>query len=321
MNKKLGIIILCLSVLLIVAGVVVGLTEGWSFNPGSYSVDPVASLESADVTSVKLVVGSADVSIYNSWDGNFEVNVSSGMEKYVDVQTAGGQLQITQRERTGFSLFKRQRYDRIELHIPAGALESLAAESGSGDVTLSGVDSPDMTVSLTTGSGTISVYDTNADSVSIAAGSGDIYMDECWVMRDLNVTTGSGYVFLQAGMADNVSVAASSGRVALYDMIASRAITAATSSGDVDVDSAGAETVHVKTTSGDVSLTNSVFGASEIQCSSGSVQLLLTGIPEDYTLTFKTGSGDRTGAETGSGDVLIAVTTTSGDLDVEFEDR
>lgn len=190
----------------------------------------------------------------------------------------------------------------------------------SGDIRVSGLSASNR-ISVNSKSGGIRLDDLSAGSdLEIASSSGDIKVsavnvggrmsadsesgsikiEESTVQRDLATTSSSGDIRIRmAQVAQDITIQSSSGEVSLQETNANGDIMVETQSGDIRFKALGANNISFK-------------------ASSGAVNGTIDDLRENYTITYKSNSGNISLPESGNGGKRLSVTTQSGDIKIRF---
>ena len=237
-------------------------------------------------SDIVIDVISADVLLVPSDDNSYHVETVYRENEPVTVSQEGDSLQIKQRQRGGFFLFRWSfgSEAQVKLHVPEKALCSkLTLSTVSGSVTwkLEGKEEMNL-LSLSTVSCDIQGGEMEAQSVSLSSTSGGI----------------SGAVKAET-------------------------LNLSSTSGDIDLNMQQVRELHANTVSGDIQLAGAIQTSAELNTVSGDVTLSLPDRPSHYTLHFSSVSGDSTVsgasmADMESGAVSLRIGTTSGDLHLQF---
>lgn len=197
------------------------------------------------------------------------------------------------------------RHVSIDYDITTPANTMLVAESGSGDLQLSGLSG---TVKAHTGSGSIRA-DKLGSGAKLETGSGSI--EAYNLMGSASLQTGSGEIRAQLGSAGDVIAGTGSGSIKLENVQGS--LKADTGSGSLDISGQPTAPWKVTTGSGDISLRvgNAHFNL-DAETGSGSVRseppLTITThgtIDKHHVQGTVNGGGPTIRAETGSGSISI----------------
>ena len=186
---------------------------------------------------------------------------------YVNIKTFSGDIELGE----GLT------FHHINLDTSSGDIrcyaaidDNLFAESSSGDMDISGVNTKGITLSVTSGS--VKLSDINsAAKIDISSTSGSIHAE--------NVA------------CENLEIRSSSGSTKLYSVIASGKIKIKSTSGDIRFDGCDANELDVRSTSGDIRgtlLSDNVF---DVHTTSGSIDVPDT-VEADGTFNADVTSGD-----------------------------
>ena len=335
MKKSTAIVLLAVALLLIAAGIFLGVTEGFGArrteNYGDFS----------DCTEIRASTDDLDLCLYLASGDRLEVDVYN--TDRVQLDSVNGVLTITQRPETfrdrWFRLFRRDKA-QVVVWVPEGQLRSVTAEVGSGSFAANDLPAETASLNVTAGSGDVSLYSSAFAGITASASSGTVFTGDLTVGEDLSVKVSSGSISLSETRARRVELNASSGGVWLGTMDAEEELTIKTSSGEVSLSQAQAGQLQIRTTSGDVwaetirstgsivvsstsggvSLTVPESPELQIESTSGDVWCVLPGRHEDYAITASTGSGRVSGVHSGHGNEakIVTVTTTSGDISLDY---
>ena len=296
--SKRDVLFLVVGIVLMILGVLVGLTRGWDYTVGNVGNETIAAFEPGQVTAVEAKTEEVEIRIYENWNETAEVDIEDLSKSRISVTLEGSTLVLREKKAT----FPGRLFGGdgcVILWLPAGGVTEVQAFSSSGDVTLSGLVNPEMAVSLTSSSGDAGVYDTQAASLAIQSASGYATAGEVRLTGDLRAGVSSGTVSLVDVRCAAAQAESSSGNIWLDDVRAGT-VTLSASSGSVIADELEASDVTAWT-------------------SSGSVDLELEGRREDYTVFMSTSSGSVSGVQPGGdGDRILTVSTSSGSINVSF---
>ena len=159
---------------------------------------------------------------------------------------------------------ERLRLAEVDYTVVVPVETALHAQSGSGELTVSGIRGP---VTLASGSGEITARNVG-DDAEVTAGSGDIQLSD--VKGDARISTGSGDVKL-SGVAGATRLSTGSGDILIER--AGGAVTAKTGSGDVQIKGASGD-LRISTGSGEITIdADPKTNYWELRTSSGEVSL------------------------------------------------
>jgi Putative adhesin len=235
----------------------------------------------------------------NWWGGNSDDSVAH-VAQNPPIEQAGNIIRIG--EDHGGDFF---RHVSIDYDITTPANTMLVAESGSGDLQLSGLSG---TVKAHTGSGSIRAEKLGSGA-KLETGSGSIEANE--LMGSASLQTGSGEVRARLGAAGDVVAGTGSGSIRLENVQGS--LKATTGSGSLEISGQPIAPWKLETGSGDISLRvgNAHFNL-DAETGSGSVKseppLTITihgAIDKHHVQGSVNGGGPTVKAETGSGSIQI----------------
>jgi hypothetical protein len=264
--------------------------------PGAYARRAVTitnSFDGADQAAVELAISSGSLTVLAGDSGGYRVEAlleARGLTEQ-DAREALDRLQLvhddamepdglhlaTRTERTprtplvpGITVSSDNSWADVTLYLPAGPAYRLAADSSSGDISVSGLRGPSFLVDASSGS--VHLEGLNARDVAVSTSSGDLGVDGLQAQRaEFGVSSGS--IQASALRIDTLVVDSSSGDVGLEGVIDTLEVDS--SSGNVDIDAHGRES-----------------GAYLVTASSGSIAMRL--LHEDgraYRVTADTSSG------------------------------
>lgn len=256
-----------------------------SFGTSGQKVQQTETYENT-FSDIVIDVISADVLLVPSDDNSYHVETVYCENEPITVSQEGDSLRIKQEQQGGFFLFHWSfgSEAQVKLHVPEKALCSkLTLSTVSGGVTwkLEGKEEMNL-LSLSTVSGDIRGEKIEAQSVSLSSTSGEI----------------SGAINAET-------------------------LKLSSTSGDIDLNMQQVRELHASTISGDIRLVGAIQTSAELNTVSGDVTLSLTDRPSHYTLHFSSVSGDSSVsganmADMENGSVPLHVSTTSGDLHLQF---
>lgn len=297
MKKTTMIVCIVLGLSLVIAGIFVGMREGFSSDSDYWETETVLELDIGSLSAIEIETKGMDVHVYDGWSKTVEVDVSVKCVKDVQVWEHEGTLYV--RDKSGNS-FRAGDRGQILIWLPKGGQGVLSVTTESGDASVSGIRGESLDVRLTTASGDLSVYSSRIKSLTGDTASGDFYLNEVEVYGPMKLSSVSGYLNY-------------------YDVESEDAVIE-TTSGDVFVSDALAETMSVKTVSGDVNISDIGTQALTVSTTSGDMWLTLPDRPEDYSVKVNTVSGDINGVENRTGGRRdLVLSSVSGDIRVTFE--
>jgi hypothetical protein len=207
--------------------------------------------------------------------------------------------------------------------ITAPADVHLLVHTSSGDISIAGATGE---VVLASSSGDVTANDI-ANGIVITSSSGDVKLNR--IGGRLEVQTSSGEVQLDQGQVVDANVHTSSGDIELEGVAG--ALMLASSSGELTVRNAQNGRLNLQTGSGEIDYTGDLAGDSTITTSSGDVELHL---PADssFVLEASTSSGDlesefelrdrqqseqALSGSAGAGGAVLKIATGSGSVSIE----
>jgi len=210
----------------------------------------------------------------------------------------------------------------IDYDLTVPAQTRLAANTGSGDQTINGLQLP---LTAKSGSGNLTVENIGAD-VRLGAGSGDLKITS--VKGALNAATGSGNV-LATGIAGEITANTGSGKVEVEQTGAGN-VRVGTGSGNVKLRGVRGG-LRVETGSGDIRVEGEPTGDWRAGAGSGNIELKLPS-SASFNIDVRTSSGElkvnrpvtmqgnlgkhHVQGKVGNGGVLLDLHTGSGDIEV-----
>ncbi len=315
--SKRNVVFLVIGILLMVLGVLVGLTSGWDTPVRYNELVAVASFDPGEITSVRAETGDLELRIYSGYDEPLEVNVYGMSSKRVRAELENGVLTVRQTEDNSLlRAFQSDGY--VVLWLPDELTGEIKASTESGDIFVNGLGNVGLAMALATSSGEVSVYDSVFVSFSASTASGDIFLGDVDAPDGLIANSSSGYVSLSGIRCAGASARTSSGDISLSD-VRGESVQAESASGWLGISDVRAAEVTLTSVSGDVSVWQGDAESLSVKTSSGSVDLELEGRREDYTVHMTTSSGSVSGVQPGGdGDRILTVSTSSGSINVSF---
>lgn|GEM_PF-5609215 len=254
MKKSTAIILLAAAGLLIAAGVALGVTQGW----GSGESQDYQYVTDADTAlDIRAELSAADVFVYDAYDDVLRVELYDAPR----VTVSGEKGAVTLREKSGgvhWRLFGREE-SRVVLWVPVGLRGSIRVETASGDIDVNSLKGAELTLSLSTASGDVGIYDAEASAAEIHTVSGNIWMGTNDLPGVSAVST-SGDISVYGFPCDKLELSTVSGDVwcSLPGAAEDYSVSVSTVSGEVygvhHSHGSGGKEVSVSTVSGDVSL-------------------------------------------------------------------
>ncbi len=319
--KKGEKLLLVLGALLIVAGVFVGVTLGWDYSPNNYAYNEIeftaADTETGECSFVSVQLSDLAVNIYSTTDKT--VSIAARGAKTPDRVSAvldGGVLRITEKKLGLFQRFAASDDDTITVRIPEKWIGTVDVSTQSGDVYVSGLVSPQLTLRAASVSGDVSVSELKIAETQLTTTSGNIFAS---TSRGGTVTaaTTSGYVSAYDVKGENMSLSSVSGSLSVRNAELTGTLTLYSTSGYVDLDDVAADSIAADTTSGDLHL-NEVDTQNLIFTStSGDISGELLHADE-FGGSIRTTSGSVSGIRpNGEGTRTLDIETVSGDIELD----
>ena len=300
--KKGEKVLLVLGALLIVAGVFVGVTLGWDYSPNNYAYNEIefttADAETGECSFVSVQLSELEVNIYSTTDKTVSIAARGAKTPdRVSVVLDGGVLRITEKKLGLFQRLAVSDDDAVILRIPEKWVGTVDAATQSGDVYVSGLVSPQLTLRASSTSGAVSASELKVAETQLVTTSGNIFVS---TTRGGTITAGttSGYMNISDVKAESASLSSVSGSISVRNAELTGVLTLHTTSGDIDLDDISAQSLTFTSTSGDIS--GELLHADE------------------FGGTVTTVSGDISGIRSGSdGTRIFKIETVSGDIDLD----
>ena len=318
--KKGEKLLLVLGALLIAAGLFVGVTLGWDYSPDNYAYNDIeftaAETETGECSFVSVQLSDLEVNIYSTTDKT--VSISARGAKTPDRVSAvldGGVLRITEKKLGLFQRLAVSDDDTITVRIPEKWIGTVDVSTQSGDVYVSGLVSPQLTLRAASVSGTVSVSELKIAETQLTTTSGSIFAS---TSRGGAVTaaTTSGYVSVYDVKAESVSLSSVSGSLSVRNAELSGTLTLHSTSGDMDLDDVAADSIAADTTSGDLRLNETDTRNLTFTSTSGDISGELLHADE-FGGSIRTTSGGISGIRPDAeGTRTLQIETVSGDIDL-----
>ena len=318
--KKGEKILLVLGALLIAAGVFVGVTLGWDYSPDNYAYNDIeftaAETETGECSFVSVQLSDLDVNFYSTTDKT--VSISARGAKTPDRVSAvldGGVLRITEKKLGLFQRLAVSDDDTITVRIPEKWIGTVDVSTQSGDVYVSGLVSPQLTLRAASVSGDVSVSELKIAETQLTTTSGNIFAS---TSRGGTVTaaTTSGYVSVYDVKAESVSLSSVSGSLSVRNAELTGTLTLHSTSGYIDLDDVAADSIAADTTSGDLELDEVDTQNLTFTSTSGDISGELLHADE-FGGSIRTTSGDISGIRPNSeGTRTLNIETVSGDIEL-----
>ncbi len=268
-----------------------------------------------DYQSVRVVSRTADIAFVPSADGKTAVHCFEDTKMCHTVSVENGTLTVEVND-------TRRWYDyigihfgnpRITVYLPAGAYDTLAVETDTGDITVpSAFTFASVNVTGHTGDVVYGAYATG--DVNVKTTTGRIEVQNITASR-LSLTVSTGNIFV-AGVdcQGDVAVKVSTGKTRLTDLTC-RNLTSEGSTGDMFLENVIAGgTLTVERNTGDVLLTRSNAASLRIATTTGDVKgsllsdkIFITSTDTGRVEVPKTTDGGRCEIVTDTGDIRITI--------------
>lgn len=318
--KKGEKLLLVLGALLIAAGVFVGVTLGWDYSPNNYAYNDIeftaAETETGECSFVSVQLSDLDVNFYSTTDKT--VSISARGAKTPDRVSAvldGGVLRITEKKLGLFQRLAVSDDDTITVRIPEKWIGTVDVSTQSGDVYVSGLVSPQLTLRAASVSGDVSVSELKIAETQLTTTSGNIFVS---TSRGGTITAGttSGYMNISDAKAESVSLSSASGSISVRNAELTGTLTLHSTSGYVDLDDVAADSIAADTTSGDLELDEVDTQNLTFTSTSGDISGELLHADE-FGGSIRTTSGDISGIRPNSeGTRTLNIETVSGDIEL-----
>lgn len=319
--KKGEKLLLVLGALLIAAGVFVGVTLGWDYSPNNYAYNEIefttADTETGECSFVSVQLSDLEVNIYSTTDKTVSIAARGAKTPdRVSVVLDGGVLRITEKKPGLFQRLAVSDDDAVILRIPEKWVGTVDAATQSGDVYVSGLVSPQLTLRASSASGAVSASELKVAETQLVTTSGNIFVS---TTRGGTITAGttSGYMNISDVKAESASLSSVSGSISVRNAELTGVLTLHTTSGDIDLDDISAAGIETDTTSGDLELDEVDTQSLTFTSTSGDISGELLHADE-FGGTVTTVSGDISGIRSGSeGTRTFKIETVSGDIDLD----
>ena len=217
--KKGEKVLLVLGALLIAAGVFVGVTLGWDYSPDNYAYNDIAftsaDTETGECSFVSVQLSELEVNIYSTTDKTVSIAARGAKTPdRVSVVLDGGVLRITEKKPGLFQRLAVSDDDAVILRIPEKWVGTVDAATQSGDVYVSGLVSPQLTLRASSASGAVSASELKVAETQLITTSGNIFVS---TTRGGTITAGttSGYMNISDVKAESASLSSVSGSISV----------------------------------------------------------------------------------------------------------
>ena len=194
MKRSTMVLLLAVAVILIAAGIIIDAVMGRDYRPDTSDYRTLYETEDGGVTEIRAEMLSSALRVYESSnDERLEISVSGRAGSSVSVKREGNVLTITEDSvpGSGARLSKEDWNDYAVIWLPEDFAGTLELSSASGELSMSDVDIPEASVTLSAVSGETSVYDSKFSSLTIESVSGDVWFGSIKV-NSMTVSTVSG---------------------------------------------------------------------------------------------------------------------------------
>ena len=190
MKRSTMVLLLAVAVILIAAGIIIDAVMGRDYRPDSSDYRTLYETDDGGVTEIRAEMLSFALRVYESSnDERLEISGSGRAASSVSVKREGNVLTIT--EDSGARFSNEDWNDYAVIWLPEDFAGTLELSSVSGELSMSDVDIPEASVTLSAVSGETSVYDSKFASLTIESVSGDVWFGSIKV-NSMTVSTVSG---------------------------------------------------------------------------------------------------------------------------------
>lgn len=144
----------------------------------SSDVNIVKTVDASDIHDIEIIAGSSDISVVRGSSDQIEARltgtVSSNRVKDIklDVDTKGDSLKLEADLGSGISIGVMYSDVNLTVELPEKVWDSIAVETGSGNINAEQIDSG--TIKLSAGSGNVELVRYSADKLTFDVGSGNV---------------------------------------------------------------------------------------------------------------------------------------------------
>ncbi|WKY44411.1 DUF4097 family beta strand repeat-containing protein [Eubacteriaceae bacterium ES2] len=276
-----------------------------SFNTALPDEEHIYSYDLAGVSSLSVSELDAEVLIVGSDEDNIKITCSENKKDAYGIQLhANGELDINRSfykhwyEYIGFNISNKKR--TLTVSVPRSFSGEVDVNTMSGDLDLNNFDGINA-LNISTSSGQITITNVTAnDYIKASTMSGDFALDTLHTGNEIELETSSGEIQVSNGeIAGNMTVSSLSGNIDLSDTQINGDSSFNSSSGEVRLNLFSAKNISVTTLSGDV-------------------EGRILGDPGNYTITADSLSGTINIPQSANGKNTFDMSTSSGNIDIEF---
>ena len=242
-----------------------------------------------------------DLEIKTTDESNLYFEYNELKETYtytITMNNQTGSLVIKRKDnRKGFYKSNFNSTPKTTIYVPEEAEVELSIKVGTGNISVDGLKSKAMNIEASTGN--ISLLNiTSSEECNITARTGNISITDSNISSfKSDITKAGNYEIDNSSFSDKLELIG----------YATKASLKGTTSNSI--------TIEIKT--GEVEFKNAeVLNILNITVTTGDIDVSLLGKRSDYTVTKKTGMGDNT--VQGDGALIVNLTTTVGDINVEY---
>ena len=245
------------------------------------------------VGSVLVSGTSVEVTLTPSKDGKTTVVTEGGDRMRCEVETNGGVLKITQRDRRAWYDYLVIGGDRtqVTVSLPEGAYKELTVHGGTGDVSIpadfsfaraqialstgkivySAGQTDELTLKTTTGS--VTVLNAQVGKLTAEATSGSLNMKDVRSSGEIELKNSTGAVIANGVSCGSFKVSGTTGAVTLKKVVAAGKMAIERSTGAITLERCDGGQIELKTSSGAVTGSLASGKAFDAQSSTGKVSV------------------------------------------------
>lgn len=275
-----------------------------AFGSGGQRVE--VSPQMSEITEVYLETDVKTLSIVPSSDGKVHISYTDDPENpEYELKTEGGSLSFIHKN-GGLNIRRLFNFDflnggsgDITLQLPQDYEGSIEILGSTGDVELRSFDELS-TLSVAVSTGKITCEDVGADDMALISATGDMFLKNISSLGNLRIEGTTGSAVLENASADG-------------ELICRR------STGSISAENTSAQTAALTASTGDLRIERLDAQAITLKTTTGSVSGTVSGSDSDYAVTSSTNTGENNlPKKWGSGDKTLSVTTSTGDIHIEF---